>query len=72
MSPLVAWFSRHGVKALGGVLLIELLFHVYAVSSSKRRDAAERAAAAATPAISATPAEIATPMPATSDSVSKP
>jgi hypothetical protein len=36
MSPLIAWFSRHGVKAVGGLLLIELVFHAYAVLSSKR------------------------------------
>lgn len=36
MSPLVAWFSRHGIKAVGALLLIEILFHVYAISTTKR------------------------------------
>jgi hypothetical protein len=38
MSPLVEWFSRHGIKAVGALLLIEILFHVYAVSTTKRRE----------------------------------
>ena len=36
MSPLVDWFSRHGIKAVGVLLLIEILFHVYAISTTKR------------------------------------
>ena len=39
MSPVVEWFSRHGIKAVGALLLIEMLFHVYAISTTKRRDA---------------------------------
>ncbi len=46
MSPLVAWFSKHGVKAIGALVVIELLFHVYAITSTNRttRRAAEEAA----------------------------
>jgi hypothetical protein len=40
MSPVVEWFSRHGVKAVGALLLIELAFHAYAISSTKRQAAA--------------------------------
>ena len=43
MSPLVAWFSKYGMWAVGGVLVVELLFHVFAVSSSKRRESEEAA-----------------------------
>lgn len=37
MSPVVEWFSRHGVKVLGVLLLIELAFHAYAISTTKRQ-----------------------------------
>lgn len=43
MSPLVAWFSKYGIWAVGGVLVVEMLFHVYAISSTKRREAAAAA-----------------------------
>lgn len=36
MSPLVEWFSRHGIKAIAVLLLIELIFHAWAVSSTRR------------------------------------
>lgn len=39
----VAWFSAHGMKVLGVLLLIELLFHAYAVTSAKRREATPKA-----------------------------
>lgn len=38
MSPLVEWFSRHGIKAVGALLLIEILFHVYAISTTRRSE----------------------------------
>jgi hypothetical protein len=39
IGPVVDWFSRHGVKVFALLVLIELAFHAWAVSSAKRRDA---------------------------------
>jgi hypothetical protein len=35
MSPLVDWMSRHGWKLLVALVVIELLFHAYAVSAQE-------------------------------------
>jgi len=48
ITPLVDWFSRHGIKVLGALLLVELGFHAWAVTSAKKRDAAAAATAAPT------------------------
>lgn len=39
ISPVVDWFSRHGVKVLALLVIIEICFHAYAVTSARRRDA---------------------------------
>ena len=60
ITPLVAWFSRHGMRVLGALLLVELAFHAYAVTSAKKRDAAA-AAASSTAAPSLTSDSVGTP-----------
>ena len=40
MSPFIAFFSRYGVVVLGLLVLVELGFHVYAIRSTKQREAA--------------------------------
>ena len=48
ISPVVDWFSRHGVKVLAALVIIEICFHAYAVTSARRREA--EAASRAVPA----------------------
>lgn len=48
--PLVDWMSRHGLKLLGVLILLELGFHAFAVLSARDRDAENRE-----PPIPATP-----------------
>lgn len=33
ITPVVAWFSAHGVKVLAVLIIVELLFHAYAIST---------------------------------------
>jgi hypothetical protein len=42
-SPIIDWFSRHGIKAIFALLLVELAFHAWAVNQAKRREAEEDA-----------------------------
>lgn len=39
IGPVVDWFSRHGVKVFVGLVIVEIAFHAWAVSSARRRDA---------------------------------
>jgi predicted negative regulator of RcsB-dependent stress response len=55
ISPLVDWFSRHGIKVLAALLLVELGFHAWAVTSAKKRDAAAAAASAAVTPVAPAP-----------------
>lgn len=50
LPPLVDWMSRHGLKLLGLLILLELGFHAFAVHRSRTREAQERA-----PSTSVTP-----------------
>jgi hypothetical protein len=53
-SPIIDWFSRHGVKALFALILVELAFHAWAVSQAKRREA-EDAGRPGKPAVTSRP-----------------
>lgn len=53
-SPIIDWFSRHGIKAIFALLLVELAFHAWAVSQAKRREA-EDAARPNRPAVTSRP-----------------
>jgi hypothetical protein len=33
ITPVVAWFSEHGVKLLAVLIVVEVLFHAYAISN---------------------------------------
>lgn len=44
--PLVDWMSRHGLKLLGLLILLELGFHAWAVQRSRAREAQERSPSA--------------------------
>ena len=48
ISPVVDWFSRHGMKVFALLVLVEICFHAYAVTSVRRREA--EAASRAVPA----------------------
>lgn len=53
-SPIIDWFSRHGIKAIFALLLVELAFHAWAVGQAKRREA-EEAARPGRPAVTSRP-----------------
>ena len=40
--PFIDWMSRHGIKVLAALILIELGFHAWAVMQSKRHEADRR------------------------------
>jgi hypothetical protein len=45
--PFIAWMSRHGIKVIGALVLLEFAFHGFTYLSAKRRDAAVAPAAGA-------------------------